>query len=57
MYVLVVVSLAEFCTETFNVEVSAVTLGTINLWSTSVLSTVYLNVTKVPSKIGILENL
>jgi len=57
VYVLVVVSLAEFCTETFNVEVSAVTLGTINLWSTSVLSTVYLNVTKVPSKIGILENL
>ena len=35
--------------EIFNVEVSALTLGTINLWSTSVLSTVYLNVTKVPS--------
>ena len=40
---------------TFNVDVSALTLGIINLWSTSVLSAVYLNVTKVPSKIEILE--
>ena len=54
---LVVVSLAEFCIETFNVDVSALTLGIINLWSTSVLSTVYLNVTNVPSNTGILENL
>ena len=57
VYVLVVVSLAEFCIETFNVDVSASTLGIINLWSTSVLSTVYLNVTSVPSKIDKLENL
>ena len=54
---LVVVSLAEFCTDTFNVDVSASTLGIINLWSTSVLSTVYLNVTSVPSKTDKLENL
>ena len=57
MYVLVVVSLEEFCIETFSVVVSALTLGTINLWSTSALSTVYLNVTSVPSKIDKLENL
>ena len=44
-----VLSELEFCTTTFNVEVSARLLGTRNLWSASVESTVYLVVTKVPS--------
>ena len=34
---------------TFKVDVSALGLGIINFWSTSVSSTVYLNLTKVPS--------
>ena len=41
VYVLVVESLDEFCTFTFNVDVSAKLLGIVNFWSTSDESTVY----------------
>ena len=52
-----VVSVVEFWTVTFKVDVSALTLGITNFWSTSVLSTVYLKVTKVPSYKFTFENL
>ena len=49
VYVFNVESDTEFCTVTFNVDVSAFMFFIKNFWSTSALSTVYLKVTKVPS--------
>ena len=43
-------SLDEFCIVTLSVDVSILLLGKINAWSGSEVSTVYLNVTSVPSK-------
>ena len=56
VYVVELVSVELVWTFTVNVDVSANSLGIINLWSASALSAVYLKVVKVPSIISRLEN-